>query len=190
MKKSRVILIAVLLVTIVVPAQVNRGPRQTRPQASSARQVTPRQDAALERLAQELESEWRQKQGSPAWKLAGANADLWFFYHRRSMLWLSKDVVRVWIKETFRAGSEAARAEFIASQETPADYINYSHTLWQDEYHCAKRQFRALQFVHYDSEGTALENRRYKRGPFLDIPPDSVGEEVMEAVCKPLRAKP
>jgi hypothetical protein len=94
---------------------------------------------------------------------------------------IAKDGIykKVWIKNEY--GSVQT------TDDVPAK--NYSKTMELDYFDCAKRQNAAVQGIYYGEDGGVVksESIELRRVRFVDPPPGTVAEDLINFVCKKLR---
>jgi hypothetical protein len=107
-------------------------------------------------LIEELKVEWRR---------AASTDEEFYNYNTRKMTCDSKGVLKVWI-----------RTEGIGYGETRA--------MTRYEINCRNNQTRIMSMVKYDSGGGVTSNRSWKNPDWDEVIPDSVGEAILETVCR------
>jgi hypothetical protein len=118
---------------------------------------------------------------SSEWKLILFQNHLAYFYNTRRITQPKPGIVKVWIKwQPFR---ERRKAFINEAMETGRDYGGYGYSLHLEEYDCKGFRRLVLKAVDYTLSAEFISSTDMK-GEWTDVVPESVGETILEAVCR------
>jgi hypothetical protein len=111
--------------------------------------------------------------------------DMKFYYNAESINHISKNNVRVWIKEVHL--SEKGKNEIIQLRKKfglpTEDFKNFKFTLELWEINCADNKHKLLSYIYYDNKNSVLDLYHSDSDRWAVIVPHSVGEILYEVVC-------
>lgn len=115
------------------------------------------------------------------------------FYDHEVIIERSKDIMEVQMKGIY---SDAGRRERIQdrtrAKSTVERYETLSYSLELQQINCVKREFRVMAYTDYSSDGGVLykfiAEQQAMKG-WEPIAPDSMGERMYKAVCRPSSGK-
>lgn len=130
------------------------------------------------------------KAGEERWELIGKSmTDTLWYIDTETISQPSDDVVSVWVK----CIPEKADTDFSEREETTEEILKkiqtrnfgdygYTEGLWELE--CSKTMYRILYFCVYNRTGEIVTSTLTPDAEWSFIIPESVGETLLEAVCK------
>jgi hypothetical protein len=111
----------------------------------------------------------------PEWLLATSSSDTYYFYNTVKMSRAKSGTIKTWVKLVLKTSLD--------------ENSDYPYTLELREYDCDETRSRLLSFIRYGKDGKPSESYELedKEAKWKHAAPDSVGEAVLETVCKNTR---
>jgi hypothetical protein len=117
--------------------------------------------------------------GAMDYRRFGETDEGMFFYDIESISHPSKDIVRVWIKETFTGPGVR-----VTSRALGKNYEDLDHSISQEELNCKDKVFRQLSLTLYGKGEESLYSSTNLVDEFHPIRPDSINDDLYKAVCE------
>lgn len=94
--------------------------------------------------------------------------------------------LKVWVKRMPRTGQETAARESLRADGVTFDPELYAYSLWLYQIKCRDRLLQVIATADFDTEGAALAavDRQMEAPRWKNAIPDSIGESILNAVCK------
>lgn len=68
-------------------------------------------------------------------------------------------------------------------------YETFSHSASLRQFDCVEQKSRVTTYTDYDTKGNLIETVSSMTSEWIDVIPDSIGDDIMQAVCKVRRSK-
>jgi hypothetical protein len=112
------------------------------------------------------------------WKYVGTGESALHYYDPQSIKWVSKDIVRVWVKISYRGKGVQRHIKKFGPEYKK---LSYSISIW--EFNCSEGKRNLVESTDYKQDGGVIHSYAYDSPSWHFITPDSMNEKLFNIVC-------
>jgi len=110
------------------------------------------------------------------------------YFNEKTLQRLPGGIIHVWVKDDAIKSRKGLKSRIVRERKKQGlsleGFEKYSYTLTLYDFNCKERKYRTIQIMAYDDRGRTLDSiDAGDAAEWKNIVPDTLGDEILEAVC-------
>lgn len=122
------------------------------------------------------------------WEILAFSSDYVIYYDTKTISF--QNYIKVWLKWVpWETSLEKVIEKLKANSFDKEKFDDFSHQLQYWEVDCSKKRYLIVENAYYSNKGQIIESYSFETPKWNNVLPETVGEEILNAICKLKQSK-